>query len=77
MGVSIFDHLECEQRKLLATRTIHNNDRVSALETWDFGQPSACQTTELQNEAEVYGTERERGHLQSWLRVLVTASFSH
>lgn len=36
MAASIFGHLEFEQGKLLETRTIHNDDRVSAPERRGF-----------------------------------------
>lgn len=36
MAVSIFGHLDFEQGKLLETRTIHNDDRVSAPERRGF-----------------------------------------
>lgn len=36
MAVSIFGHLEFEQGELLETRTVHNDDRVSALERRGF-----------------------------------------
>lgn len=42
MAVSIFDHLEFERRKLLATRTVHDNGRVNAPETWDPVSASVC-----------------------------------
>lgn len=61
MALSIFDRLEFEQRKLLATRTIHNNDRATAPETWDSGHLSTCQTAEPPNEAKVERTDREWG----------------
>lgn len=64
MAVSIFGHLDTEQRKLWETRTVHNDDRVNAPEIQESGHLSACQATELQNEAKIHRTEREEQHMQ-------------
>lgn len=36
MAVSIFGHLDIEQRKLLETTIVHNDDRVNAQERKEF-----------------------------------------
>lgn len=73
MAVSIFDHLECQQRKLLATRAVHNNDRVHASETQDSGHCLHVKSQSLKMKQKCRA-ERERGGIAEKVRGVTSFS---
>lgn len=78
MAVSIFGHLDFEQRKWLETRTVHNDDRVKKKNAperrgvWTF----VCMPHQSsQNESKLNGTEKEKRCLPIWWRTLFPVSY--